>query len=63
MNVTLRTSEWQSQIEEELKLCRPNTEALYNPTTNSLLGEDFSIPSLSFEDGKHTLKINMIFNC
>ena len=53
VNVTLLTPDWMTRVEAELSLMKANTAALFNATTNSLLGEDFSIPSMSFDaDGK-----------
>jgi Domain of unknown function (DUF1866) len=53
VRVSLLTSEWRERIEDELSLTRSNTTAMYSATTNSLLGEDFSIPSMSFDmDGE-----------
>ena len=49
--VGLRTPDWREQIEKEMSLVRSNTGMLFNTFTNSLLGEDFSIPTMSF-DGK-----------
>lgn len=49
VRASLLTSEWQDRIEDELSLTRSNTTAMYSAITNSLLGEDFSIPSMSFD--------------
>jgi len=49
VRVSLLTSDWHEHIEDELALARSNTTAMYSATTNSLLGEDFSIPSMSFD--------------
>ena len=51
--VGLRTPHWREQIEREMSLVRSNTGTLFNTFTNSLLGEDFSIPTMSF-DGKYS---------
>ena len=51
MLVGLRTPNWREQIEMEMSLVRSNTGMLFNTFSNSLLGEDFSIPTMSF-DGK-----------
>ncbi|XP_059179019.1 synaptojanin-1-like [Physella acuta] len=54
VKVALRTTEWKGEIEKELNLCSSNTGALYNQFTNSLLGDDFSVPSMEYdidEDG------------
>lgn len=42
--VRLKTPQWVSKIEKELRLCSANTGALFNAFTNSLLGDDFSVP-------------------
>jgi hypothetical protein len=53
VRASLLTFEWQERIEDELSLTRSNTTAMYSATTNSLLGEDFAIPSMSFDmDGE-----------
>ena len=53
IRVQLQTPNWKQQIEKELQLVKSNTAALFNTTTNSLLGEDFSIPTMSFDmEGK-----------
>lgn len=49
VKVSLLTPDWHEHIEDELALTRSNTTAMYSATTNSLLGEDFSIPSMSFD--------------
>ena len=49
ITVRLRTANWYELIQREMSLNRPNTEAMYNATTNSLLGEDFSIPSMAYD--------------
>ncbi|XP_021342465.1 synaptojanin-1-like isoform X1 [Mizuhopecten yessoensis] len=45
----LKTTDWKSQIEQEMALCSSNSEALFNTTTNSLLGEDFCLPAMDFD--------------
>ena len=56
VRLRLLTPEWREQIQEELSLVRSNTAALFNTTCNSLLGEDFSIPTMSFDlDGSFFL--------
>ena len=54
ISVRLRTPDWQSAIQKELDLYAINTTPLYQPFTNSLLGDDFSIPTMEFdmEDGE-----------
>ncbi|XP_038053185.1 synaptojanin-1-like [Patiria miniata] len=49
LHVALRTEDWVKQLEKELAMCAPNTERLHNPVSNSLLGESFDIPSMSFD--------------
>ncbi|KAK7099032.1 synaptojanin-1-like [Littorina saxatilis] len=49
LSVRLKTPGWRAEIERELQLCSANTGALFNPYTNSLLGDDFSIPSMEFD--------------
>ena len=48
--VALQTPEWCTSVEREFLLMRSNTAETYSATTNSLLGEDFSFPSMSFDD-------------
>jgi len=48
--VTLQTPDWCRCVEDEFRLTRSNTAETYAATSNSLLGEDFSIPSMSFDD-------------
>jgi len=48
--VALQTPEWRSCVEQEFNLVRSNTADMYSAISNSLLGEDFSIPSMSFDD-------------
>ena len=48
--VSLQTPDWCSSVEQEFQLTRSNTAETYTATSNSLLGEDFSIPSMSFDD-------------
>ena len=47
--VRLQTPDWVELVEHELNLVKSNTAALFNATSNSLLGEDFNIPSMSFD--------------
>ena len=47
--VSLLTCEWRQQIEEELNLTPADVTEDTSVTRNSLLGEDFSIPSMSFD--------------
>lgn len=54
MKVRLKTIEWRNEIEKELNLCSSNTSALYNQFSNSLLGDDFSVPSMEFDMGEGT---------
>ncbi|XP_033638398.1 synaptojanin-1-like [Asterias rubens] len=49
LHVNLKTEDWVNQLEKELAMCAPNTERLHNPVSNSLLGESFDIPSMSFD--------------
>ena len=49
LRVALLTPDWREHVEDELSLTRSNTMAMYSATTHSLLGEDFSIPSMSFD--------------
>ena len=53
--VALQTPDWCSCVEREFSLIRSSTAETYAATSNSLLGEDFSIPSMSFDDmdGNH----------
>nr|KAG5702900.1 hypothetical protein BaRGS_034673 [Batillaria attramentaria] len=51
ISVRLKTETWRAEIEKELQLCAANTGALYNAFTNSLLGDDFSVPSMEFDMG------------
>ncbi|CAL1535444.1 unnamed protein product, partial [Lymnaea stagnalis] len=51
VRVCLKTQEWKGEIEKELNLCSSNTGALYNQFSNSLLGDDFSVPSMEFDIG------------
>ena len=48
--VALQTPDWCSSVEREFLLTRSNTAGSYAATSNSLLGEDFSLPSMSFDD-------------
>jgi len=50
LNVALQTPDWCRCVEDEFRLTRSNTAETYTATSNSLLGEDFSIPSMSFDD-------------
>lgn len=53
VNLQLLTPDWKQRIEDELDLVRSNTASLFNTISNSLLGEDFSIPTMSFDlDGR-----------
>nr|XP_006812955.1 PREDICTED: synaptojanin-1-like [Saccoglossus kowalevskii] len=49
LSVKLLSENWLEILENELTLCSSNTERLYNPTANDLLGESFDIPSMSFD--------------
>ena len=49
VRVTLAMRDWRERITAEVAGLRRETIALFNPTTNSLLGEDFTLPSMSFE--------------
>ncbi len=60
MLVGLRTPDWRDQIEKEMSLVRSNTGMLFNTFTNSLLGEDFSIPTMSF-DGQYSVSLRVQF--
>ena len=50
ISVVLQTQDWREQIEREMSLVKSNTAALFNATTHSLLGEDFSMGT--YDDGK-----------
>lgn len=53
VSVKLRTTDWQTQIEQEMALCTSNTGALFNTISNSLLGDDFNLAAMDFDsDGK-----------
>ena len=54
VRIRLKTSTWQAEIERELNLCSSNTGPLYNQFTNSLLGDDFSVPSMEYDMGEGT---------
>ena len=57
IRIQLQTPDWKEKIHRELKLGQSNTASLYSATTNSLLGEDFSIPTLSFDmDGECSVR-------
>ncbi|XP_071486371.1 synaptojanin-1-like [Diadema antillarum] len=49
LEVKLKTEDWLALLEKELAMCSPNTERLFNPVSSSLLGEAFTVPSLSFD--------------
>ncbi|KAJ8048138.1 Synaptojanin-1 [Holothuria leucospilota] len=49
LSVKLKNDDWKQQLENELAMCTPNTERLFNPISSSLLGESFDIPSMSFD--------------
>ncbi|XP_064634309.1 synaptojanin-1-like isoform X2 [Lineus longissimus] len=49
VRVRLRTIDWKRQIEKEINLTGLESEGLYNPFTNSLLGEDFEEASLNYD--------------
>ncbi|CAG5127246.1 unnamed protein product, partial [Candidula unifasciata] len=49
IRVRLKTTEWRNEIEKELNLCSSSSGALYNQFSNSLLGDDFSVPSMEFD--------------
>ncbi|XP_069133360.1 synaptojanin-1-like isoform X2 [Argopecten irradians] len=49
ITVRLKTTNWQVQIEQEMALCASNSGALFNTTTNSLLGEDFNLAGMDFD--------------
>ncbi|XP_046576980.1 LOW QUALITY PROTEIN: synaptojanin-1-like, partial [Haliotis rubra] len=48
IRVRLCTPDWRDVIEKELKMCALNTTALYNQFSNSLLGDDFSMPAMDY---------------
>ncbi|XP_071104406.1 synaptojanin-2-like [Haliotis cracherodii] len=48
IRVRLCTPDWRNVIEKELKMCALNTTALYNQFSNSLLGDDFSMPAMDY---------------
>jgi len=58
--VVLQTPDWCSCVEREFSLIRYSTAGTYAATSNSLLGEDFSIPSMSFDDMEGNY-ISMLF--
>ncbi|XP_070565612.1 synaptojanin-1-like [Ptychodera flava] len=49
LQIKLQTENWLEILEQEFSLCTANTERLYNPISNDLLGESFDIPSMSFD--------------
>ncbi|XP_012937640.1 synaptojanin-1 [Aplysia californica] len=49
VQVRLKTQDWREEIEKELNLCSSNTAPMFNQFSNSLLGDDFSIPSMEFD--------------
>jgi phosphatidylinositol-bisphosphatase len=49
ISIKLKSPNWCDRVNNELKLVKCNTTALFNATSNSLLGEDFNIPSMSFD--------------
>lgn len=55
IRVRLCTPDWRNVIEKELKMCALNTTALYNQFSNSLLGDDFSMPAMDYvmDDGEY----------
>lgn len=52
VSVFLQTEDWREQMEKEMDLVKSNTAALFNTTTNSLLGEDFSMGATPYDEGK-----------
>jgi len=62
--VALQTPDWLSCVENEFRLTRSNTAETYAATSNSLLGEDFSIPSMSFDDmdGKYIVYLFYVYH-
>ena len=61
VTVRLKSPDWQEMIRAEMQLLQSNSVALFNTTTNSLLGEDFSIPTMSFDmDGESYRRLNII---
>ncbi|GFR78438.1 synaptojanin-1 [Elysia marginata] len=66
VRIRLKTTSWQAEIEKELNLCSSNTGPLYNQFTNSLLGDDFSVPSMEFdmeEDDADDLEVENALSC
>ena len=52
ISVQLKTSGWREQIKGEMKAWTLQQEALFNTTTNSLLGEDFEIADIGNYDSE-----------
>ncbi|RUS89988.1 hypothetical protein EGW08_002255, partial [Elysia chlorotica] len=66
VRIRLKTCTWQAEIEKELNLCSSNTGPLYNQFTNSLLGDDFSVPSMEYdmgEDDADDLEVENALSC
>lgn len=62
IQVSLKTPSWQKQVEDEMHLARSLSVTLANVTSNSLLGEDFSFSTMSFDmDGKEITCTNQTF--
>ena len=59
LSVRLKTPGWRAEIERELQLCSANTGALFNAFTNSLLGDDFSIPSMEFDIDDEGMEVSI----
>lgn len=55
VRVRLKTPDWKAEIEKEMKLYALNTGKLFNDVTNSLLGDDFSVPSMEYDLGQGRL--------
>ena len=61
--VALQTPDWCDCVQREFSLIRCASAAdTYSATSNSLLGEDFSIPSMSFDDMDGNCNSNAVLN-
>ena len=49
VSVKLLTPNWNEQVKEEMKLMQANTAAMFNSTSHSLLGEDFSTNTEAYD--------------
>ena len=56
ITVKLKAPNWKDMVIKELNSVKSNTAALFNATSNCLLGEDFTIRSMSFDvDGMYLI--------